>query len=528
MSYHARITMPLLIVTGCIGACGKTNRIGTSGRSSSPTIGTKSLPSAPRPCSQITLVAGRGAVSISIASRTSLTRRASCLGSLRGLRPECLHDRFASLDVRAADQVDAIRDGGKDSRHEGLAAVAFHALERLADRLRLPGQIDDERALPDHGDLTRQDRRRHEPQAHLSHLLAEPRHHLVRDGERRLRRDVARGRTGSARRQHEVAPLRVSEFDERPLDRRLLVGDQALDALPLGGERAAEPFLERGEALVFVDAGRRAVADRDEPDLERAIRCGHARLYRRRRRGGVADHAEQLPELAWLPAGEPLLPRLPYERAQPLQIGARMRAGKLRERRVVVEEPLAPALGVVVRGRRFPGLAVPDLEARADRRRVDLAHQPADVLQLTALPLAAADALRLGHRGGERLGELDQRELVRVERHEPLAERLEGKHLLLALRLAWCVVGHRCIDRGPYNSAPLRARRTAPASPCPIHASPTRSTRCARSSPTRSSSPATAGRATPKPKSRRATGRASRCVAARSRRSSTTATRASA
>src|SRR5262245_39883875 len=290
MSYHARMTMPLLIVTGCIGACGKTNRIGTSGRSSSPTIGTKSLPSAPRPCSQITLVAGRGAVAISIASRTSLTRRASRLGTLRGLRPECLHDRLASLDVRAADQVDAIRDRGEDARHEGLAAVALHALERLADRLRLSGQVDDERALPDDRNLAREDRGRHEPQAHLPHLLAEPRHHLVRDGERRLRRHVARRRAGAAGRQHEVAPFGVDERGERPLDRRLLVGNQALDALPLRGEGAAEPFLERGQAFVLVDAGRGAVADRDEPDLERAIRCGHAADYI----GGVAAAASRM------------------------------------------------------------------------------------------------------------------------------------------------------------------------------------------------------------------------------------------
>ena len=36
MSYQARIDIPLLIVTGCTGACGKTNRIGSAGRSSSP------------------------------------------------------------------------------------------------------------------------------------------------------------------------------------------------------------------------------------------------------------------------------------------------------------------------------------------------------------------------------------------------------------------------------------------------------------------------------------------------------------
>jgi hypothetical protein len=40
-SYQARITAPWLIVTARIGACGKTKRTGTGGRSSG-TIGAKS------------------------------------------------------------------------------------------------------------------------------------------------------------------------------------------------------------------------------------------------------------------------------------------------------------------------------------------------------------------------------------------------------------------------------------------------------------------------------------------------------
>src|SRR5690606_6957237 len=69
MSYQARIGTPLLIVTGRTGACGKTNRIaGQSSRTSSGTSGTKSLPSAPRPCSQITAQRGSGPVSRSMVS----------------------------------------------------------------------------------------------------------------------------------------------------------------------------------------------------------------------------------------------------------------------------------------------------------------------------------------------------------------------------------------------------------------------------------------------------------------------------
>src|SRR5262249_53944459 len=67
MSYHARMRMPWLMVTGRIGACGKTKRTGFAS-SSSGTIGSKSCPSAPRPCSQMTAVSGSGPVSIWMAS----------------------------------------------------------------------------------------------------------------------------------------------------------------------------------------------------------------------------------------------------------------------------------------------------------------------------------------------------------------------------------------------------------------------------------------------------------------------------
>src|SRR5690242_10284105 len=61
MSYHARIGMPLLIVTGRTGACGNTKRsAGHAGSTSSGTIGAKSWPSAPRPCSQVVVGGGLG------------------------------------------------------------------------------------------------------------------------------------------------------------------------------------------------------------------------------------------------------------------------------------------------------------------------------------------------------------------------------------------------------------------------------------------------------------------------------------
>ena len=78
MSYHARITIPLLTATGRMGAWGNTNRIATSsGKSISGTIGSKSCPSAPNPCNQITEARADDPVSTSTVSRVSLIQESS-------------------------------------------------------------------------------------------------------------------------------------------------------------------------------------------------------------------------------------------------------------------------------------------------------------------------------------------------------------------------------------------------------------------------------------------------------------------
>src|SRR5262245_54480768 len=99
-----------------------------------------------------------------------------------------------------------------------------------------------------------------------------------------------------------------------------------------------------------------------------------------------------------LSAGEPLLARLAHAGAQPPQVRARVLARELGECLVVLEQAQPPALDAVMRGGRFSRLTVPALDFARDRHRVDLAHELADVLQLAAMALAAADALRLEHR----------------------------------------------------------------------------------------------------------------------------------
>src|SRR5499427_4089290 len=152
MSYHARMRMPPLIVTGCTGACGNTKRIAVFGSGRAGMMGAKSFPSAPRPCIQITLADRFFPVSISIASSSS-AMRSGFLRPDRRLGAESLDHVLARLDIRTADQVDAIRHGGKDAVNLLRAVLVFQALECFPDRFRLAGQVDDERALAYDRDL---------------------------------------------------------------------------------------------------------------------------------------------------------------------------------------------------------------------------------------------------------------------------------------------------------------------------------------------------------------------------------------
>src|SRR5712664_2015588 len=269
MSYQARMRMPPLIVTGWTGACGKTMRIAALGSRSSGTIGAKSLPSAPNPCSQMTLAAGFFPVSISIASRTSgIVIASTRFRPYRRLGPEGLHHFLVRLDVGPADKVDAVGDGGEDARDYLLAVLVFQAFERFADRFGLAGQVDDERVLAHDRDLPRENRGGNELEADPAHLLTEPGHRFVGYRERGLRRDVPRSGAGAAGGQHQVAAAAVDQVEERRFDHGLLVRDEPRFHAPRTHQDTREPFLERRNALVPVDAARGAVADRNEPDQQ--------------------------------------------------------------------------------------------------------------------------------------------------------------------------------------------------------------------------------------------------------------------
>ena len=123
------------------------------------------------------------------------------------------------------------------------------------------------------------------------------------------------------------------------------------------------------------------------------------------------------------------------------------------ERAIVADQALAQRLEAAVARGGFGRLAGERVELRADRCRIDVTHQPADVLQLAALAFVAADALRVAYRGGQHFGQLELVEVRVGELDERCAERLQRVHLFLAPCLADRLVVHR-----GYDSAPMPKR----------------------------------------------------------------------
>src|SRR6185437_5391967 len=130
MSYHARIRMPLLIVTAITGACGKMNRTGSSfGNPSDGTTCDQPLPSSPRPCIQMTEAFGCGPVSISIASSNSAIAT-HCGSNDAILTDAAIHTANAGHCIRLALQESPAADGPALDRREHRA---IHGHPQQAD-----------------------------------------------------------------------------------------------------------------------------------------------------------------------------------------------------------------------------------------------------------------------------------------------------------------------------------------------------------------------------------------------------------
>lgn len=124
------------------------------------------------------------------------------LGPLSALGSEGPDDLVACLDIRAADQVDAVGHGRKDPVDNRLAVLVLQAFERFRNGLGLTGKIDDEGRvigrLAQNGRLTGKNGGRNKVAGNRAHLLAETGHLPRAHGQRGLGRNVAARRTRAA------------------------------------------------------------------------------------------------------------------------------------------------------------------------------------------------------------------------------------------------------------------------------------------------------------------------------------------
>ena len=146
--------------------------------------------------------------------------------------------------------IDRLDNGRQDER------------QAFADRARIAGEIDDERAAARAGGGAGEDRGLYLLERGHAHDFAEARQLTLEHRARRLRRNVARRGTGAAGCDDEPVRLLAQPAEER-LQRRLLVRHK--DARPFDRVREVlgEEALDRRAAAVFIHARRRAVAEGD-------------------------------------------------------------------------------------------------------------------------------------------------------------------------------------------------------------------------------------------------------------------------
>ena len=168
--------------------------------------------------------------------------------------PKCNAEGRIAFQPVAVDQVEAIGDGGEDG------------LQAIVDRRRFARQVENQCLAAHTRRLARKNRCRHKLQRGGAHQLAETRQHLVADGFGRFRRHVAQRRAGTAGRNDQAAAFLIGQLDQRRLDLRLLIGNDAGDGFPRRGQRPGKPITDRRAAPVFVNALTGAIGNGQDAD----------------------------------------------------------------------------------------------------------------------------------------------------------------------------------------------------------------------------------------------------------------------
>lgn len=172
-------------------------------------------------------------------------------------------------------------------------------------------------------------------------------------------------------------------------------------------------------------------------------------------------------------AARALVKRIADQGAQLLGVGT----GKLRDkfgyRQGLGEQAISPALDVVQLCGAFGGCRAPGFELRANRRRIDAAHQLADVLQLASARAEGGYGTCGVHGFAQIFRQIDGSQLPLAQGYQLGAGLLQCIHVALALRFAWGVAGDvlrpgiffhgirrkkaSCYDNALYRAAIARA-----------------------------------------------------------------------
>src|SRR4051812_28106227 len=148
---------------------------------------------------------------------------------------------------------------------------------------------------------------------------------------------------------------------------------------------------------------------RRRPSGESPSSCGGASVTSARSNGSSVkgfQQPEKLAECARRLAFFLLASRVADESTQRLQVGLRMLRYVSGEGSVIGEQLLAQGLEAAMPRGVLRRVADEDVELLADRRRIDIAHQAADILHLPAPRFVALDALCGQHCVAQPIGDL--------------------------------------------------------------------------------------------------------------------------
>ena len=180
-------------------------------------------------------------------------------------RTERGDDFRVGFDVRTADQVDAVGDGGKNTGIDYFAVVASKTAERLRDGLGTTRKIYDQRRVrgrfAQHGHLTRQNGGWHKIERNAAHLFGKTGKFAGAHGKCGFRRYVSAGRTCAASGKDQIATDAVDELADSFFNRVAIVGDQTGMKLHRRDDGIVKPGFERGNAFIDVLAAASAVRD---------------------------------------------------------------------------------------------------------------------------------------------------------------------------------------------------------------------------------------------------------------------------